>query len=111
MKYLCPILALALLVQSCSTMNESLELGGAMGGVTGAGATFAGYSAGGKSTSIGAVAIGSGIGMAIGLITSYLVHKNVEADRSSCDAQQMEVRYGDLPPSPFIVPTKKGGRE
>lgn len=101
---------LAVLTPACSTMNDSLQLGASLGGAAGAAATFGGYSAGGKSPSFSTVAIGAGIGTAIGLLTSYLVHKQVAADRTACDSQQIEIRYGDLPPSPFIVPTKKGNR-
>ena len=100
------ICALALVTPACSTMNGSLQLGAGLGGATGAAAVFSGYSAAGRSPSMGTVAIGAGIGTAVGLLTSYLVHRQVESDRSSCDAQQTEIRYGDLPPSPFSVPKK-----
>lgn len=96
----------------CSTLNGSLQMGASMGAATGAAATYAGYSAGGKSPSFGTVAVGAGIGTALGLITSYLVHRKVEEDRASCESSQTEMRFGDLPPSPFIVPKTlpKGGR-
>ena len=57
-----------------------------MRAATGAAATFAGYSAGGKPPSVGTVAVCAGIGAAVGLLTSYLIHKNVEEDRTSCES-------------------------
>jgi hypothetical protein len=83
-----------------------------MGAATGAAATFAGSAAGGKSPSLETVAIGAGIGSAVGLLTSYLIHRSVEDTRSSSDSNQTEMRFGDLPPSPFVVPKTlpKGGR-
>lgn len=72
MKYKYFLPTLALITTSCATMNDSLQLGAGLGAVSGAAATYAGYSAGGKSPSFENVAVGAGIGMGIGLITSYL---------------------------------------
>jgi len=97
----------------CSTMDQSLELGSGLGFAVGTAATVGGYSAGGRSPSLETVAIGAGIGAAVGLVTSYFTHQSVADDRKSCEAEQVEMHFGDLPPSPFIVPkpqTKKGSR-
>ena len=105
-------LPLALLFSSCATLSDSLELGAGMGSIIGGGATYAGYAAGGKSPSLGTVAIGAGIGAGLGLLTSYFTHKQVENERLSCQADQTEMHFGDLPPSPFVVPKmlpKKNG--
>ena len=98
---------------ACSTMDQSLELGAGLGTVMGAAATATAYSAGGQSPSLGTVAIGAGIGTAVGLITSYFTHQSVVEDRKACEAEQVEMHFGDLPPSPFLVPkpqAKKGPR-
>lgn len=113
MKYRCVLPTIALLTSGCATMNDSLQLGAGMGAVTGATATYAGFSAGEKSPSIGTVAIGAGIGSALGMIVSYFTHKKVEEQRQSYQSDQTEMHFGDLPPSPFIVPKmtpKKGGK-
>lgn len=105
-------LPLAVLLSSCATLNDSLELGAGMGGLIGGGVTYAGFSAGGKSPSLGMVAIGAGIGTGLGLLTSYLTHRQVESERLSFQSDQTEMHFGDLPPSPFVVPKmlpKKGG--
>jgi hypothetical protein len=113
-RYLCLTFTLVLSAWSdgCSTMDQSLALGGGIGTVAGATATFGGYFAGESRTpSVGTIAIGAGIGMAVGLVTAYFTHKSVTDDRNSCEADHIEMHFGDLPPSPFIVPkpeTKKG---
>lgn len=95
-------------------MSESLELGGGMGALAGATSTFAAHkSVNGESPGFGSVALGAGIGMAAGLLTSYFVHKNVDEKRASIQGERTEMIFGDLPPSPFLVPKvpfKKGGR-
>lgn len=104
---------LLLTITACSTMNDSLKLGAALGAVTGAAATYSAQSATGGPVSGENIALGAGIGLGIGLLTSYVVHRQVESDRQSTDSQYTEMHFGDLPPSPFIMPrvnNKKGGR-
>ena len=111
MKYQHFCLVLSLLVNGCSTMEQSIQLGGGLGALSGGTATYAGYYAGSHPPPIGTVAIGAGIGAIIGLTTAYFTHKSLEEDRKSCDAEQIQMNFGDLPPSPFIVPKppiKKG---
>ena len=102
---------LLLFTSACSTMNKSLQLGAGMGAATGAAATYAGLHSAGKSSSQD-VALGAAIGMGVGLITSYFTHKEVEKDRELYRSNQTEMYFGDLPPSPFVIPKykKKGGR-
>ena len=111
--YVAIICSSSMLLTSCATMNDSLQLGAGMGAVAGGAATYAGYSAGGKSPELGTVALGAGIGAALGMITSYFTHKKVEEQRQSYLSDQTEMHFGDLPPSPFIVPRtnpKKGAK-
>lgn len=93
-------------------MNESLQLGGGLGAISGVAAIYAGHSAAGGKPPGGAITLGAGIGMGVGLLTSYLVHRRVEADRLDYEINQTEMHFGDLPPSPFIVPKmlKNGGK-
>lgn len=113
MKHLTIGLTIATLMTGCASMNDSLILGAGMGAAAGGAATAAGYSAGGKSASFENVAVGAAIGTAVGLITSYFTHKRVEDSRKYLDNKDFEMHFGDLPPSPFVVPKtplKKGAR-
>jgi hypothetical protein len=94
------------LLSSCTTLDKSFQLGGILGATTGAVATYAGSSAGGGSANSQEVAIGSGIGFAVGLLTSYWIHESVVSERAD-EAADTELYFGDLPPSPFILPQKK----
>ena len=112
MKYFHLFTLMGLALSGCSTLDQSIELGSGMGMAIGAGAMVAGSEAAGHSPSMESVAIGAGIGAVLGIATSYFTHKSVESDRKACEADQTEMHFGDLPPSPFIVPqkpqTKKG---
>ncbi len=96
--------ALLLGLTACSTINDSLQLGATAGFATGAAATYSAYSAAGANPQLKDVAMGAGIGMGIGLIASYLIHRSVEEERQLNQSDQTEMYFGDLPPSPFIVP-------
>ncbi len=101
-----------LLLTSCTTLDQSFRLGAATGAITGAAATYAGGGSSGKPPTLEEVGIGASIGLGIGLITSYFVHQSVVSDREE-SARQTEIYFGDLPPSPFVIPQpniKKGGR-
>lgn len=95
----------------CSTLDKSLRLGSTVGSVAGAAATYSAESAAGRSPALESVALGASIGMAVGLITSYFVHDGVTQDRNDA-IHDTEVYFGDLPPSPFVIPKppKKGKR-
>ena len=108
------IIVLPTVLSSCATMEESLKLGGTIGAATGAVATYAGHAAAGKSPTLEAAAIGTGIGTVLGLATAYLTHKKLAEDRKNTETQDFEMYFGDLPPSPFIFPKtlpKKGTRQ
>lgn len=106
-----PMLAM---LASCSTMNQSMQLGAGMGAATGVAAMYSGSIGQSHGPAFSTVMLGAGIGAGIGLLTSYFVHKSVEEDRASLQADQTDMQFGDLPPSPFIVPktkqTQKGTR-
>jgi len=113
MRYQTILLIMAVSGSGCASLNDSLKLGAGMGAVAGATATYAAYSSTGKGASLETVAIGAGVGTALGLITSYFTHKKVEEDRKANEGQQFEMNFGDLPPSPFVVPKmtlKKGAK-
>lgn len=108
-----PIALLAISISSCSTMNESMTLGLGLGAAAGGISTYAAQSTSGQPVSAENVALGAGLGVAAGLITSYFTHQSVEEHRQACMADQTEMHFGDLPPSPFIFPKtlpKKGAR-
>jgi hypothetical protein len=104
-------LAVALL-SSCTTLDQSFRFGAVTGALTGAASTYAGHGAGGRNPSAEEVGLGASIGLGIGLITSYFIHQQVVEDRDEM-SRQTEIYFGDLPPSPFMIPQpkiKKGGR-
>ncbi|MBX9767283.1 MAG: hypothetical protein K2X47_08440 [Bdellovibrionales bacterium] len=107
------LLASVLPMAACSTMRESLQLGAGVGAAVGAAATYTGHSAAGSPPSIETLTLGTGIGLGLGLITSYFTHKGFEQDRSDGQAYETEIYFGDLPPSPFIMPQSdlKRGRK
>jgi len=94
-------------------MNESLQFGAGAGALAGGAATYVAYSSTGTQPKFEDVALGAGIGLSLGLITSYFTHKNVEQDRRDGNAYQTDMYFGDLPPSPFIFQKqtpKRGGK-
>lgn len=97
------------LVVSCSTLDQSFRLGAATGAAAGAAATYGAERVNGQEPSFENVAVGASVGLAIGLITSYFVHQSVDEDRKE-NLKQTEIFFGDLPPSPFVIPNRKGGR-
>lgn len=101
---LSPFLVLAV---SCSTLDQSIKLGALTGAATGVAATYAGYQAnGGRSPTPEETATGAAIGLGLGLITSYFIHQQVVTDREDT-TKQTEIYFGDLPPSPFVIPQPK----
>lgn len=100
----------AMLTSGCSTLDQSFRLGAATGAMVGAAATYAAGRAAGGEPKLEDVGIGASIGLGIGLLTSYFVHQSVAEDRQAA-MRQTEIYFGDLPPSPFILPNsnKSGG--
>ncbi len=101
-----------LLMPGCSTMSQSLELGASMGFTMGALSSYSAHSAAGSKANLKQVATGAGIGLGLGLLAAYLTHNSVREERERTSEDQMELHFGDLPPSPFLIPkaNKKGGK-
>jgi len=102
-----------LLLSSCATLNDSIMLGGALGIATGVAATSAAYNKTGSNASNDELTSSAGLGIALGLITSYWIHKDIAEKRGDIYSNSPEIYFGDLPPSPFIMSPavhKKGGK-
>lgn len=91
-----------LMTSGCATHSRSLTLGGASGVAIGVGTgatAYPGYRGKGQTRN---ALIGAGIGLGVGLISSYLLHGHVEKRLEAQRYQQDErLRFGDLPPNPF----------
>lgn len=105
------ILSTFLLLSSCTTMNDSMLLGATLGGITSVAATSSAHNKADRNASNDDLTSSAGIGIALGLITSYLIHKDVAEKRGDIYTNNPEIYFGDLPPSPFIMtpPAKKKG--
>lgn len=101
-----PLLTTLFLLNACTTLDESFQLGGTLGAASGASATYAATHATGTSPDAQDLAIGAGVGFGIGLILSYFIHDSVTKDRADA-VTETELYFGDLPPSPFVIPQKK----
>lgn len=102
-----------LLITSCTTLNDSMMLGATVGALTSVAAISDASNKTGQNVSNDELASGAGIGIALGLITSYLIHKDVIEKRGDVYQNLPEIHFGDLPPSPFIMSPaikKKGGK-
>lgn len=95
------------ILSSCSTLNQSFQLGGATGIFGGGLAAYTAHSAASGKANFDQVASGAAFGLGAGLIASYFIHKSVEEDRLKRKESETEVHFGDLPPSPFIFPKHK----
>lgn len=90
---------------SCASMKDSLQLGAGVGAFSGAAATYSAHQSMGRSAKLEDVAVGTGVGLGIGLLTSYLVHKSLaDEPRPYSESETPQMHFGDLPPSPFIMP-------
>ncbi len=102
-----------LLLTACSTLNESMQLGAGIGALTGIAAVSAAGDMAGKNPTDDQKLTAASAGIVLGLLTSYLVHKNIEEKRDDLLQMGPELHFGDLPPSPFIMTPmkkKKGGK-
>ena len=97
------ILVVASTLVSCTTLDQSIRLGGSLGAFAGGAATYAVQSSSGVTAPPENVWLGASIGMAVGLVTAYFTHQSVVKDRKDI-YQRGLIEHGDLPPSPFIFP-------
>jgi len=98
--FLCT-LSLALMV-GCSSLPRSLALGGAGGVALGAYTGSAVYSGPQQQIHTRNTLLGAGIGLGVGLLTSYLLHGHVQDRMRIMEERNDErLRFGDLPPNPF----------
>lgn len=109
--FLIPVLA----VSSCASLKDSMILGGAVGAASVAVPMAISQSTYNHKVDAGQVATSAAVGLGIGLLTSYIIHKTVEREvRPYSTSETPEMHFGDLPPSPFVMPpvqiekTKKG---
>lgn len=106
------LIALAAVSAGCTTLGESLKLGAVTGALAGATSSYAANREAGKPPSVEDLGIGASIGLGLGLITSYFIHRSVSEDRADA-IKETEIYFGDLPPSPFVFPStnsKRGGK-
>lgn len=90
-----------------------MQLGTGVGALTGLAAVSAAGEMAGKNPSDDQKLSSASAGIALGLLTSYLLHKNIEEKREDFLQSGPEIHFGDLPPSPFImtpIRKKKGGK-
>lgn len=88
-------------------------LGATIGALTSVGAISEANNKVGQNATSDELASGVGIGLALGLISSYLIHKDVAEKRGDMYQNLPEIHFGDLPPSPFIMTPmmkKKGSK-
>ena len=91
-----------MLISGCATRTRSLILGGAGGVAIGGYTGSAVYSGPENRIQIRNSLLGAGIGLGVGLLTSYLLHDHVEERMSTQRYEQDErLHFGDLPPNPF----------
>ena len=96
------VLILGASLSACSSLPESLTLGGAAGLSVGAYTGAVADSGPRHEARAKNIAIASSVGLGIGLLSSYLVHRHVEKRVESAAAPaQVETYFGDLPPNPF----------
>jgi hypothetical protein len=98
---------------ACTTLSESMRLGAGVGALTGIATVTTASNLAEKNVSEDQKLHAASVGIALGLLTSFLLHKNIEEKRESFFQSGPEIHFGDLPPSPFIMTPnrkKKGGK-
>jgi hypothetical protein len=103
-KNLILLLSASSILASCTTLDKSFQLGGLTGSAVGASAAYLGSASQGSNPDLQEVAIASSVGFGIGLIASYFIHQSVIQEREAL-RQDTELYFGDLPPSPFLMPS------
>jgi hypothetical protein len=91
----------------CSTLDQSIRLGGTMGSLAGGLGTYAVQSSSGVTAPPENVGVGASVGLALGLVIAYFTHQGIAKEREQMILKN-RVDHGDLPPTPFIFPNTKG---
>lgn len=91
------------LVGGCATLTDSLLLGATSGAVIG---TFTGAVSptyGSSRVQTTNISTGIAIGVGVGVIGAYILHKQMEDRESKIVAPEHDpkVHFGELPPNPF----------
>jgi len=108
------IILLSALLSNCATQTRSLILGGAGGVAVGSYTGSAVYSGPKNQIKNRNTLMGAGIGLGIGLLTSYLLHNETDKRMQSLRLMNDErLHFGELPlnpftPSPFIQNSNNG---
>lgn len=99
------------LLTSCSTLDQSVRLGSSLGSVTGASTVLVGASVSHTNAKAEDVLVAAGIGAIVGTAISYLIHKQIDKERTDY-VHKTEVQFGDLPQNPFqfSIPATRGGK-
>ncbi len=98
--WLFPFLVMSM--SGCATRTRSLILGGAGGVAIGGYAGALAYKGTAGQDQTRNSLVGAGIGLGVGLLTSYLLHDQAEDRENAIRYEQDErLRFGDLPPNPF----------
>lgn len=95
----------ATICSGCATLDDSLKMGAATGALAGAAALYSTHSSTGRYATSQELNDAAIVGVGVGLISAYFIHKNIDETRSKPGP---DLYFGDLPPSPFIF--QKGGR-
>jgi hypothetical protein len=97
------------LLPACSTLDQSIRLGMISGTAAGLAAVHSTQNITGRPPTTEESMNAATLGLGLGIITSYFIHKQVADDRLEAE-RKTELYFGDLPPSPFVLPTlRKGG--
>lgn len=89
-------------LSACASRSRSLALGGASGFVIGAASGSIAKHGDNVNRQISNTLIGAGIGLGVGLLSSYLLHDYVEERIEILKYEEDDrIRFGDLPPNPF----------
>jgi hypothetical protein len=91
----------------CSTLDQSIRLGGTIGTLAGGLGTYAVQSSSGTTAPPENVGVGASVGLALGLVIAYFTHQGIAKERDQMILKN-RVDHGDLPPTPFIFPNTKG---
>jgi hypothetical protein len=94
------------LLCSCSTLRDSLLLGGTTGLVVGGYTGSIAPTYDDKSAKSENIAAGIAVGVGVGVLGAYILHKQMEERQNKVAPVQHDpkIHFGELPPNPFTPP-------